>query len=68
MQNGSVVRGIRKMHSDIWQFRWPEKTADGKKIYRRRQIGTIEQEQGSRGEERHIVAAAGACHEVSEYQ
>ena len=33
----------RKMHSDIWQFRWREKTADGKKIYRRRQIGTIDQ-------------------------
>lgn len=43
MQNGSVVRGIRKMQSDIWQFRWREKTADGKKIYRRRQIGTIDQ-------------------------
>ena len=43
MQNGSVVRRTRKMHSDIWQFRWREKTADGKKIYRRRQIGTVDQ-------------------------
>ena len=43
MQNGSVVRRSRKMHSDIWQFRWREETADGKKIYRRRQIGTIDQ-------------------------
>ena len=43
MQNGSVVRRTRKMHSDIWQFRWREKTADGRKIYRRRQIGTIDQ-------------------------
>ena len=43
MQNGSVVRRTRKMHSDIWQFRWREKTAEGKKIYRRRQIGTIDQ-------------------------
>jgi integrase len=43
MQNGSVVRRIRKMHSDIWQFRWREETADGKKIYLRRQIGTIDQ-------------------------
>ena len=31
------------MNSDIWQFRWREKTADGKKIYRRRQIGTVDQ-------------------------
>src|SRR4029077_2328063 len=43
MQNGSVVRRTRKMHSDIWQFRWREETAVGKKIYRRRQIGTIDQ-------------------------
>ena len=43
MQNGSVVRRTRKMHSDIWQFRWREKTADGKKIYRRRQVGTVDE-------------------------
>ena len=43
MQDGSVIRRNRKKHSDIWQFRWREKTADGKKIYRRRQIGTIDQ-------------------------
>ena len=33
MQNGSVLQRTRKMHSDIWQFRWREKTADGKRIY-----------------------------------
>ena len=43
MQNGSVVQRTRKKHSDIWQFRWREKTAEGKKIYRRRQIGTVDQ-------------------------
>ena len=41
MQNGSVIRRNRKKHSDIWQFRWWEKTSDGKRIYRRRQIGTV---------------------------
>ena len=43
MQNGSVTRRNRKRHSDIWQFRWWEKTSDGKKTYRRRQIGTVDQ-------------------------
>jgi integrase len=43
MQNGSVIRRSRKKHSDIWHFRWREKTADGKKVYRRRQIGTVDQ-------------------------
>lgn len=42
MQNGSVIRRNRKRHS-VWQFRWWEKTSDGKKIYRRRQIETVDQ-------------------------
>jgi integrase len=43
MQNGSVIRKSRKNHSDIWQFRWWGKTSDGKRIYRRRVIGTVDQ-------------------------
>ena len=30
MQNGSIIRRNRKRHSDIWQFRWWEKTSEGK--------------------------------------
>ena len=43
MQHGSIIRKDRKKHSDIWQFRWREDTAEGKKIYRRRDIGSIDQ-------------------------
>ena len=43
MQNGSIIRRNRKRHSDIWQFRWWEKTSEGKRIYRRREIGTVNQ-------------------------
>lgn len=43
MQNGSIIRRPRKKHSDIWQFRWWERSADGKKIYRRKLIGTTDQ-------------------------
>lgn len=43
MQNGSVIRRTRKKHSDIWQFRWWEETSDGKRVYRRREIGAVEQ-------------------------
>jgi hypothetical protein len=42
MQNGSVVRRTRKKHPDIWQFRWWETTHTGKRVYRRREIGTVE--------------------------
>jgi len=43
MQNGSIIRRSRKKHSDIWQFRWWERTPEGNKIYRRRLIGTTDQ-------------------------
>ena len=43
MQNGSIIRRARKKHSDIWQFRWWEKSAEGSRVYRRRVIGTVEQ-------------------------
>jgi hypothetical protein len=43
MQNGSVIRRNRKRHSDIWQFRWWESTPAGKRIYRRKEIGTVDQ-------------------------
>jgi hypothetical protein len=43
MQNGSIIRRNRKRHSDIWQFRWWEKTSEGQRIYRRREIGTVDQ-------------------------
>jgi hypothetical protein len=43
MQNGSIVRTNRKNHSDIWQFRWRERTSEGNRIYRRKEIGTVDQ-------------------------
>jgi hypothetical protein len=43
MQNGSIIRRTRKKHSDIWQFRWWETRSDGGRVYRRREIGTVEQ-------------------------
>jgi integrase len=43
MQNGSVIRRARKKHSNIWQFRWWERSPEGNKVYRRRLIGTTDQ-------------------------
>ena len=43
MQNGSVIRRNRKRHADIWQFRWWESTSAGKRIHRRKEIGTVHQ-------------------------
>jgi hypothetical protein len=40
MQQGSLISG-RKRGPDVWQFRWGDKGPFGKRIYRRRVIGTV---------------------------
>jgi len=41
MQHGSLIRSGRKRAPDVWQFRWSDRGPSGKRIYRRRVIGTI---------------------------
>jgi integrase len=41
MQQGSLIRSGRKRGPDVWQFRWADRGAQGKRIYRKRVIGTI---------------------------
>ena len=43
MQRGSVIRNNRKRGPDVWQFRWSEYRLPGKRVYRKRIIGTVEQ-------------------------
>jgi integrase len=42
MQNGSLVRTGRSRGPDVWLFRWSEQGYDGKRVCRKRVIGTIE--------------------------
>lgn len=41
MQQGILIRGGRKRGPDVWQFRWADRGPFGKRIYRRRVIGTV---------------------------
>lgn len=41
MQQGSLLKSSRKYGPDVWQFRWSEKGLDGKRVYRKRVIGTV---------------------------
>jgi len=41
MQQGSLIRSGRKRGPDVWQYRWADKGPFGKRIYRRRVIGTV---------------------------
>jgi integrase len=43
MQHGSLTAKSRLEGPDVWQFRWSEKGPNGKRIYRKRVIGTIEE-------------------------
>ena len=43
MQNGSVIRAERQRGPDVWEFRWREASADGKRKHRRMILGSIEQ-------------------------
>ena len=43
MQQGSVIQTRRKHGPDVWQFRWSEKDRNGRRIYRKRVIGTVQQ-------------------------
>ncbi len=43
MQQGSVILTGRKFGPDVWQFRWSEKDRSGRRVYRKRVIGTVQQ-------------------------
>jgi integrase len=43
MQNGSVIRAERRRGPDVWEFRWREPGADGKRKHRRIVLGSVEQ-------------------------
>src|SRR6202035_5725723 len=43
MQNGSMMRTERHGGPDVWEFRWREPGADGKRKHRRMILGSIEQ-------------------------
>jgi integrase len=43
MQHGSLNTKSRLEGPDVWQFRWSEKDPNGKRVYRKRVIGTIDE-------------------------
>ena len=42
MQHGLVQRICRKRNADVWQFRWPESSPEGKRLYHKKIVGTVE--------------------------
>ena len=55
MQHGSLTTKHRLEGPDVWQFRWSEKGPHGKRIYRKRVIGTLKEYPDAEAA-RHVVA------------
>ena len=43
MQNGSIMRSERRRGPDVWEYRWREPGADGKRKHRRMVVGSVNQ-------------------------
>ena len=43
MQRCSLILKKRKRGPDVWLLRWSDKSASGRRIYRKRVIGTVEE-------------------------
>src|SRR5579862_2899520 len=59
MQQGSVIRTGRKFGPDVWQFRWSEKDRSGRRIYRKRVIGTVQQYPDAQAAREVAIAVVG---------
>jgi hypothetical protein len=42
MQNGSIMRSERRRGPDVWEFRWREPGADGRRKHRRMVVGPVD--------------------------
>jgi integrase len=55
MQRGCVQRNSRKEGPDVWQFRWSETRLDGKRLYHKKIVGTVEQYPDENAARRAVV-------------
>ena len=68
MQKGSLIRRGRKHGPGVWVFRWSEKDADGRRIYRKRVVGTVEQfpeAEAARGSMATLIAKVNSANQRS---
>ena len=56
MQNCSLFKKSRKRGPDVWLMRWSDKSISGKRIYRKRAIGTVEEYPDSESARRAVAS------------
>ncbi len=54
MQRGSLIKIERKLGPAVWQFRWSDKGPQGKRIYRKQVIGTVEEYEDAEAARRFV--------------
>ena len=55
MQRGCMKRRSRKRGPDVWQFRWSETSLDGKRLYHKKIVETVEQYADENAARRAVV-------------
>src|ERR1700726_2489936 len=55
MKRGCMQRNSRKEGPDVWQFRWSETRLDGKRLYHKKIVGTVERYFDERAARRSVV-------------
>jgi len=55
MQHGCLQRKSRQRGPAVWQFRWSETSPDGKRLYHKKIVGTLEQYPNEDAAQRSVV-------------
>ena len=58
MKRGCMQRNSRKEGPDVWQFRWSETRLDGKRLYQKKIVGTVEQYPNEDAARRSVVGCS----------
>ena len=64
MHRGSLIKSERKQGPAVWQFRCSEKDGDGRRVYRKRVIGTVDQYCNEVDARRSVVGILAMSHPV----
>ena len=55
MQHGCMARLNRKRGPEVWQFRWSVTGPDGKRVYQKKVVGTVDRYPDKNGARRSLV-------------
>lgn len=66
MQHGSMERLNRKRGPEVCQFRWSVTGPDGKRLYRKKVVGTVERHPDQNAARRSVVGGAAQQYRITD--